>query len=126
MNIFEKELQILEDDYLKRKQDLLSKAANYTETNVNDILPKWCGYHRIMNTPEITELELIHTDGWTSYEENAEIEIYQKGNQYFYREGANMVFADPDEPYWSELTEINEDQVISLIEEWEEYESDIC
>jgi len=78
-----------------------------------------------MIIPSFKELELIHTDGWTSYEENAEIEIYQKDNRYFYREGANMVFADPDEPYWSDLYEITEDQVLNLIEKWEKLEGDI-
>lgn len=74
---------------------------------------------------EFADLELIHNDGWTTYEENAEVEIYQKGNKYFYREGANIVFADPDEPYWSQLEEVNEVQVIALIEEWEEIVADI-
>lgn len=34
--------------------------------------------------------------------------------------------ADSDEPYWNDLTEITEDQVLSLIEEWEQLEGDIC
>jgi hypothetical protein len=37
-----------------------------------------------------------------------------------------MVFANPNEPYWGNLVEINEDQVISLIEEWEEKEKNKC
>lgn len=74
--------------------------------------------------PSIEDMELIHTDEWNSYEEGGEIEIYQLGQQYFYREGGTSVMAEPNEPYWDEISEITEDQTLALIEEWEQIESD--
>lgn len=70
--------------------------------------------------PAIEDMDLIHTDDWATYEEGGELEIYQYQGRYFYREGASMVFSEPDAPYWDDLAEISEDKVIELIEEWEE------
>lgn len=73
-----------------------------------------------MNNLEFESHELFYHEEWNSYEEGGEVEIYFRKGIYYVREGESSVYDYPGTSYWNDFRIVSEEQVLEIIDEWEE------
>lgn len=66
-------------------------------------------------------MNLLFFAAWADYEEDGWVVICEKDGKYFYQEGGHCVMVGY-QPFEFDLLEISEEEVLDLMEEWEEHE----
>jgi hypothetical protein len=65
-------------------------------------------------------MEVVYEQQWTTYEEWGGIRISESKGAFYAQDGGYSVMGNGNEPDWDEYYSVSGENVLKLIDEWEE------